>query len=89
MSRAVQLQLTIELVLAGGGKVPGGARTGAKKVIPFAHQKYGYVVKRLNAAAQSCAMGKEKSQRGRKFGEGIRRVGALGHHRLKYKTHTA
>jgi hypothetical protein len=89
MNRAAQSRLIIDPALAVKGVRPDGAWANGEKVMREAHHKCGYVVRKRNAEAQSGAMGKEKSQRGRKFGEGIRHLGPVGHHRPKYKTHKA
>ena len=89
MSRAAQSRLITEPAVAVKGVRTGGAWAEAKKVMRFAHHKCGYVVKKRNAEDQPGAMGKEKSQQGRKLGEGIRHLGPVGHHRPKYKTHKA
>ncbi|GAB5562258.1 MAG: hypothetical protein SynsKO_39050 [Synoicihabitans sp.] len=75
--------------MAGGGKVPGGARTGAKKVIPFAHQLSGYVSKNRDSVAALHPMRKEKTQLNGKFRGETRHIGAIENHRPKYNTHKA
>ena len=89
MTHAAQSRLIIEPASTVSGVLSGGAWASSKKVMRLVHQKYGYASKKRNPNVSSHTIGKEKSQRGRSFGAQIRRGGAVGHHRLKYKTHKA
>lgn len=84
-----QLRLVSELASARDGRRTGGAWADIGKVMRCTHHDCGYGLKWRRHGTKSSAMGKEKSQRRREFGEGIRRIGAVGHLGPKYKTHTA
>ena len=89
MTRVRQLRLVNEPASAVDGMRTGGAWVGFGKVMRCMHQECGYGLKWCRHGTKSSAMGKEKSQRRREFGEEIQRIGAVGHLGPNYKTHKA